>query len=93
MLNLISLKRHIEDEGTLICRSEDLVEGASCRLVGGDGTLVEDLSDPQFLDPSCTRDGLVCDNNLQPDARMCLDYEIRFLCRGSNISTRAYLFF
>ena len=70
---------HSRDLGP-ICRSEDLVEDAICRIVGGNGTLVGDLPDPQLLDPNCTREGLVCVNASQPDGRDCFDYEISFKC-------------
>ena len=59
---------------------DDMVIGAECRVVGGDGTLTRDLINPQIFEPGyeCTALGLICQNGPE---QSCLDYEIRFECQ------------
>ena len=53
--------------------------------MGGDGTLVGNLPNPQVLSDryKCNTNGLECSNSLNPEG--CFDYEVRYLCKRKYI--------
>lgn len=70
-----------------ICPFGQEVSSCQCRVTQSTDIFdcyTYNRSQVDILFQPCTKFGIICLNRQQPGGRQCQDYELRFLCTGSN---------